>query len=66
MVIAYTPGNVGLQNVTKIKGVHVTCCLISNRMTQTMRSHKNSNRPPLATKQFERYYCRLLQRMLNS
>jgi len=42
--------NVGLQNVIEIKGVHVTCCLISNWMTQTIRSHKNGNRPPLTTK----------------
>lgn len=45
MLIAYTPENVGLQNVTEITGGHVTCCLISNRMAQTLRSHKNAIRP---------------------
>jgi len=50
MLIAYTPENVCLQNITEIKGVHVTCRLISIRMIQTMRSHKNAIRPPLTTK----------------
>jgi hypothetical protein len=39
----HTRKYVGLQNVTEIKGVRVTCCLISNRMTQTMRTHKNAD-----------------------
>lgn len=43
MLIAYTAENVGLQNVTKIKGVNITCCLISNRMTQTIGSHKTQS-----------------------
>jgi len=43
MLIAYTTENVGLQNVTEMKGAHVTCCLISNRMTQTMGSHKTQS-----------------------
>jgi len=50
MLIAYSPENVDVQNVTEMKGVHVTCCLVSNRMTQTMRNHKNGKRPPLTTK----------------
>lgn len=54
MLIAYTSDNVGLQNVTEIKRVRVSCCLISNRMTQTIRDHKNGNRPPLTTRKFER------------
>jgi hypothetical protein len=43
MLIVYTPENVALQNVTEIKGVHVTGCLISNRMIQTMQSHKTQS-----------------------
>lgn len=57
MVIAYTPENVRLQNVTEIKGGHVTCCLISNTMDQILRSHENAIRPALTTQKLDRCNC---------
>jgi hypothetical protein len=57
MVIAYTPENVRLQNVTEIKGGHVTCCLISNRMNLILRSHENAIRPALTTQKLDRCNC---------